>query len=140
MGADLDRGARGRERHRCHRDRRARPRQRTPGAPLVPPGADGFARRPPLWQRGRRRRPCAMIACRIIPDTEDAMARSRSRITRRRFLYLTASAGGVAATPPASAPSPPPGAIVPAKRTEARTLASTTERALSPQRLCPLFY
>src|SRR5204863_8304945 len=125
MGADLDRGARRRQRRRRHRDRGTRPRQRTPGAPLVPPGADGFARRPPLWQRGRWGRPCAMIACRIIPDTEDAMARARSRLTRRRFLYLAASAGAVAATARAPAQSRAAGVFVPAKTTEAPRLDPT---------------
>src|SRR6266513_1058299 len=140
MGADLDRGPRGRQRRGRHRDRRARPRQRTPGAPLVPPGADGVARRPPLRQHGRWRGPCAMIACRIIPDTEDAMARSRSRITRRRFVYLAASAGAVAAAARASAQSRPAGVFVSAKTTEAPSLDPTLEQALSRQRLDPLFY
>jgi peptide/nickel transport system substrate-binding protein len=81
-----------------------------------------------------------MIACRIIPNTEDAMARSRSRITRRRFLYLAASAGAVAATARASAQSRPAGVFVSAKTTEAPSLDPTLEQALSRQRLDPLFY
>src|SRR5207248_11534998 len=62
-------------------------------------------------------------------DTEDAMARSRSRITRRRFVYLAASAGAVAATARASAQSRPAGVFVSAKTTEAPSLDPTDRKS-----------
>src|SRR5437667_6229150 len=73
-------------------------------------------------------------------DTEDAMARSRSWITRRRFVYLAASAGALAATTRASAQSRAAGLFVSAKTTEAPSLDPMLEQALSRQRLDPLFY
>src|SRR4029453_9820228 len=59
-GVDLDHRPRRRQRHRRHRHRRARPRQWPPGAPLVPPRADGLARAPPLWQHDGAEAPSPM--------------------------------------------------------------------------------
>jgi peptide/nickel transport system substrate-binding protein len=67
------------------------------------------------------------------------MARSRSRISRRRFLTIAAAAVGSA--PRASAQSRPTGTtFVSAKTTEAPSLDPILEQALSRQRLDPLFY
>jgi len=68
------------------------------------------------------------------------MARSRSRITRRRFLTLAASAAAVASTTRASAQPRPAGTFISAKTTEAPSLDPILEQALSRQRLDPLFY
>ena len=67
------------------------------------------------------------------------MTRPRSvRLTRRRFLGLSASAATLAAVPAAA--QPPRRTFVSAKTTEAPSLEPIMEQALSRQRLDPLFY
>ena len=69
------------------------------------------------------------------------MAHSRPRITRRRFLSLTAAAAAAASAGRVSAQSRGKGGtFISAKTTEAPSLDPILEQALSRQRLDPLFY
>ena len=63
----------------------------------------------------------------------------RGRLTRRRFLALSASAAALAAVPVA-AQTRRGGTFISAKTTEAPSLDPIMEQALSRQRLDPLFY
>src|SRR4029453_7017722 len=61
------------------------------------------------------------------------------RLTRRRFLALSASAAAIAAAP-AAAQTRRGGTFISAKTTEAPSLDPIMEQALSRQRIDPLFY